>query len=78
MIQRILGCAHASGADCIVTACPMCMANLDMRQAKSAKKWVIHYDMPVYYITELMGVAANLEPKALVYARHFCIQQRPC
>ena len=27
--------------------------------------------MPVYYITELMGVAANLEPKALGIARHF-------
>ena len=71
LIQRILDAAHASGADCIVTACPMCMANLDMRQAEIGKKVGHHYDMPVYYITELMGVAANLEPKALGIARHF-------
>lgn len=71
MIERILDGAKQSGADCIITACPMCMANLDMRQAEIGKKVGKHYDLPVYYITELMGYAAGIEPKELGIVRHF-------
>ena len=31
MIERIFENAQANGADCIVTSCPLCMLNLDMR-----------------------------------------------
>lgn len=71
MIQRILDAAKRSGADCIVTACPMCMANLDMRQAEIGKKAGRTYGLPVYYITELMGAAAGLPLKSLGVPRHF-------
>lgn len=71
MIEKILDEAHQIGADCIVTACPMCMANLDMRQAQIGKKKGVNYDLPVYYITEMMGVALNLPIKELGIPRHF-------
>lgn len=71
MIERILDGAKHSGADCIITACPMCMANLDMRQAEIGKGAGKHYDLPVFYITELMGYAAGLESKELGIPRHF-------
>ena len=54
--QRILSAAREAGADCIVTGCTMCHANLDTRQsglpaADGAK------GIPVFYFTELMGLA---------------------
>lgn len=54
--QRILAMAIDAGADCIVTGCTMCHANLDTRQAglnlEGEKK-----EIPVFYFTELMGLA---------------------
>ena len=37
-----------SEADCLVTGCSMCQANLDTRQEDF---------LPVFYFTELMGLA---------------------
>ena len=71
MTEKILDAAKKSGADCIVTACPMCMANLDMRQDQIGKAKNVHYDLPVYYFTELLGVALNMSNKELGIPRHF-------
>ncbi|MBR6756030.1 MAG: CoB--CoM heterodisulfide reductase iron-sulfur subunit B family protein [Peptococcaceae bacterium] len=71
MTEKILDAAKKSGADCIVTACPMCMANLDMRQDQIGKAKNVHYDLPVYYFTELLGVALNMNNKELGIPRHF-------
>ncbi len=32
LTREILAMAKAAGADCIVTACPLCQINLDLRQ----------------------------------------------
>jgi heterodisulfide reductase subunit B2 len=66
----ILGDARAAGADAIVTACPMCHSNLDMRQLK-VRGPDGPYNMPVVYLTELLGLAAGLPPKDLGLDRHF-------
>jgi len=47
--------ARKAGAECIVTACPLCQANVDTRQ-KGDK----HATMPVFYFTELLGIAFGL------------------
>ncbi|MGQ9517277.1 MAG: CoB--CoM heterodisulfide reductase iron-sulfur subunit B family protein, partial [Anaerolineae bacterium] len=67
MIARIVGEARTVGADAIVVACPLCHANLDMRQdmLESAEK-----PIPVVYITELMGLAFGLSPKELGLDKH--------
>ncbi len=58
--DSILGMARGSGAHCVAVACPMCQINLDMRQSdiKSSKK--NRYDMPVMYITQLMGLCLGI------------------
>jgi heterodisulfide reductase subunit B len=66
----ILGDARAAGADAIVTVCPMCHSNLDMRQLK-VRGPDGPYHMPVVYLTELLGLAAGLSPKDLGLDRHF-------
>lgn len=70
MTQKILDAAKKSGADCIVTACPMCHSNLDMRQVQLSKTNGA-YNMPVYFITELIGIALGMAPKDLGINRHF-------
>lgn len=55
--RNILAMAKAAGADCIVTACPLCQLNLDMRQADIESKYGERYGMPVFYFTQLLGLA---------------------
>jgi heterodisulfide reductase subunit B len=57
----ILQMAKEAGADCISVACPLCHANLDMRQEDIARKLGIKYKFPVFYFTQLLGMAFGLD-----------------
>jgi heterodisulfide reductase subunit B len=73
--------AQAAGADCIATACPLCQLNLDMRQKDIEAKSGRRYNLPVFYFTQLLGLAMGcqadelsldslvVEPQALLEAR---------
>ena len=71
MIERILRGAKEAGADCIATACPLCMNNLDMRQNQATAKTGEQYNLPIFYFTELMGLALGLKPEELGVNKHF-------
>ncbi len=71
MVNDILHFAKAEGAECIVTACPLCLVNLDFRQAQVEKQYGVNYEIPVFYFTELMGLAMGLSLKELGIDRHF-------
>jgi hypothetical protein len=45
------------GANCVVTGCQMCQANLDLYQAEIAQKLGREVYLPVFYFTELLGLA---------------------
>jgi len=68
--RRLLGMARDVGADCIVTACPMCHSNLDTRQGQIKAKFGESFDMPIFYVTELMGLAFGFTPKELLLDKH--------
>ena len=53
----VIDMAQAAGADCIVVACPMCQVSLDVRQADMEKLLGRKYNMPVIYLTQLVGLA---------------------
>jgi heterodisulfide reductase subunit B len=55
--RKLLDMARLVEADAIVTFCPMCHANLDTRQADISAETGSEYSMPVFYVTELMGLA---------------------
>lgn len=63
--NAVLDMAKASGAQCIAVACPMCQINLDMRQANISKMKNISYEMPVVYITQLIGLCMGINPHKL-------------
>jgi heterodisulfide reductase subunit B len=55
--DRLLSMAKEAEADCLVTGCPMCQANLDTRQEELEKETGKKYNLPILYFTELMGLA---------------------
>lgn len=71
MIGDILDAAKECGADCIASACPLCMLNLDMRQGNLSKRRKTSYNIPVFYFTELVGFALGISPKVLGFKKHF-------
>jgi heterodisulfide reductase subunit B2 len=66
----ILEDASARGAEYIVTACPMCHANLDMRRRDIEKITGRKSDIPVLYVTQVFGLAFGLERTTLGLDRH--------
>lgn len=71
MIYEVIQNARGAGAECIVTACPLCMLNLDMRQAKAGQQYGEKLDMPVYYLTELVALAGGYTQQEVGIPRHF-------
>jgi heterodisulfide reductase subunit B2 len=65
LTNRILEMAQASGADCIATACSLCQLNLDLRQKDVEARFGKRYDMPVFYFTQLLGLAMGCPAKDL-------------
>jgi heterodisulfide reductase subunit B len=61
--EKILSMAQVAGVDCIATACPLCQLNLDMRQKDVEAKYGRRYDLPVFYFTQLLGLAMGCSAK---------------
>ncbi len=70
LIGRILDMAIEAGAECIVTACPLCMANLDTREEELSEAKGTNYNLPVFYFTELMGLAFGDQDAGTWFNRH--------
>ena len=70
LIKKLIDAAEEAGADCIVVGCPMCHSNLDTRQKELSQSDGKKYSMPIFYFTELMGLAFG-EPSATKwFSRH--------
>jgi heterodisulfide reductase subunit B len=63
--------AKAVGANAIAVACPLCHANLDTRQTEIEEKYNAHYGLPIFYFTQLMGLAFGIGPDKLGINKHF-------
>ena len=64
--QRIIEDAQLNNADCIMVACPMCHANLDIYQ----EQMKLNNSTPILYFTELLGLAIGIEDKNMAIDRH--------
>ncbi len=69
--REILENARSAGADVLLVACPMCQSNLDMRQQAMSRRSTKPFDMPILYITQLVGMALGCDSKSLGLGRHF-------
>jgi heterodisulfide reductase subunit B len=62
---RILDMAKRLKADAIAVACPLCQQNLDLRQSQVDRFWRRTFNMPVVYITQLIGYALGIGPQKI-------------
>jgi heterodisulfide reductase subunit B len=51
----------------------MCHVNLDMKQAEAAAFFRTKFDLPVYYLSDLVGLALGLSATQLGVDRHFVV-----
>ncbi|MDL5052380.1 CoB--CoM heterodisulfide reductase iron-sulfur subunit B family protein [Oscillatoria laete-virens NRMC-F 0139] len=75
LTKQLLDEAQSLGADCIVLACPLCATNLELRQPEIEKKYSVSYQLPILYITELIGLALGLKPGKLGLNKHIVSTQ---
>ena len=61
LVGKIVSMAKEAEAQCIVTSCGLCQMNLEMRQ---------DVGLPIFYFTELMGVAFDVEKKEMWWKKH--------
>lgn len=64
MVSKLADRAAEAGAQAIVTSCPLCQINLEMRQGKTNAK------MPIFFFTELIGLAFGLEKSKGWMSKH--------
>ncbi|MDD2317420.1 MAG: CoB--CoM heterodisulfide reductase iron-sulfur subunit B family protein [Desulfobacterales bacterium] len=62
---RILEMARAVGADAVAVACPLCQQNLDLRQDQVNRALKENFNLPVLYITQIIGCALGIDRKTL-------------
>ena len=69
LVWRILDNAIANGADMIITACPMCSMNLEMRQGEYVKKRESK-TIPILSLTELLAISMGAGGQRLELQSH--------
>ena len=67
---EILQEARAVGADAIAVACPLCHANLDGRQGEIEERAAQRFGLPVFYFSQLLGLAMGMPAAELGIDRH--------
>lgn len=60
LANEILEAAQGVKAECIAVVCPLCQSNLDMRQSDVEKQYGRSYELPLIYLTQLIGVALGM------------------
>jgi heterodisulfide reductase subunit B len=63
LVTNLATHAREAGAEAIVTACPLCQMNLEMRQSEQPR-------LPIFYFTELMGLAFGLPQVGTWWTKH--------
>ena len=64
LVKRLAERAREAGAEAIVTSCPLCQINLEMRQDGGGQ------EMPIFYFTELTGLAFGLDKARSWWGKH--------
>jgi heterodisulfide reductase subunit B len=72
----ILRSALSSGAQAVVTSCPLCHFNLDYRQGEMAAYYPGFSQIPILYFTQLLALALGIESKEFGLADHH-VDPRP-
>ncbi|MCZ7663485.1 MAG: CoB--CoM heterodisulfide reductase iron-sulfur subunit B family protein [Thermoleophilia bacterium] len=70
LTRKILEQALHAGADAIVTACPLCHQNLDLRQAQVNSACGTSFSVPVLYLSQVIGLALGFTAEEMMLGKH--------
>lgn len=70
LTRKIIANARDCGAEAVVCACPLCQANLDTRQGDIKTTDSGWQELPVFYLSQLVGHAVGVPAKALGWNKH--------
>jgi heterodisulfide reductase subunit B len=70
LINKLLRNAEEHGAQCLVTPCPLCQFNLDAYQSVVNSQFKTRYNLPVLFVTQLIGVALGIPADELALSRN--------
>lgn len=70
LVGKLFDMARRVGAQAIVVSCQMCQANLDMHQQSIGADWGKRFSFPIYYFTELIGLAHDAAGVEQWLSRH--------
>ena len=73
---KLLDAGRDLGVDALVTACPLCQMNLDMRQGQINLALKENFRIPVFYYTQLLGYALGIDDKELGFNK-LCVNPKP-
>jgi len=71
LTTKLLDKAIEAGAEALVVACPLCQSNLDSRQEEIVRQTGNHHPLPIFYFTELIGLAVGHRNVNTWFRRHF-------
>lgn len=74
--SKLLNLAASLGAEAIVVACPLCQMNLDLRQGQINDANGTKHNIPVFYYTQLLGLALGL-PEAELGFDKLAVDPKP-
>ncbi|TVQ98461.1 MAG: heterodisulfide reductase subunit B [Desulfovibrionales bacterium] len=72
---KLLQAAEDLGAHAVVTACPLCQMNLDLRQGQASSAAGHKFQLPVFYYTQLIGLALGV-PQSELGLSKLCVNPR--
>jgi len=71
LCEKMLDMAYKVGAEAIVATCPLCMTNLDINQDRIYREKGLPRRMPVFYISDLLCIAAGIDLGNKQWRKHF-------
>ena len=70
LTRRVLVNARDCGAEAVACACPLCQVNLDTRQADIKAKDPSWRDIPIFYLSQLVGHAVGAPAAEMGFKKH--------
>lgn len=67
---KILNSAIRKGAEAMASTCPMCTFNIDHQQKGIKEKYLDFHPIPVFYFTQLLGMAMGLDGQTLGFEQN--------
>ena len=74
--RRIIEVADDMGFDAIITACPLCHQNLDLRQGQINSTFGTNLEMPILYFSQVLGLALGINADDLGVDSHMVSARR--